>query len=120
MSLTYRAIKKIKPHCSSQLDDGSWDVNVCGCDLLGIFHEHLGLPTCPETGKLEGWHRVPYQMDAHTATITANKIAKTTDETIMRILNRAGGRWGSTPEEFLKWVRDWQLFLTICGGYIVG
>jgi hypothetical protein len=118
MSLTYRSILKNKPHCSSQFDDGSWDANVCGCDLLGILHEHLGLPTCPETGKLEGWHRVPYQMDKHMSATTADKIAGTTDEIIMKVLDKANHLWGGTPEEFIKWVRNWQLFLATCGGYI--
>lgn len=121
MSLSYRPVSKIKPHCPSQYDDGSWDVNVAGAEMLGGLHLQLELPTsrspdvCPDYPP-----RVPYEMDKATAEATAKKLSETSDEDVKATFERFKDCWVDRPgaiDEYLEWARNWQKFLEVCGGY---
>lgn len=123
MGLTFYPKKRIKPHCPSQFDDGSWDVNVCGADLLGQVHHDLGLPLGTSQRLSNGppfW--IPFSMEAKLALETSKKIAQATDAQIVKVLDEEWVReyWDGTPEEFVGWVRDWGKFLKKCGGYKEG
>ena len=121
MSLTYHPTKKIKPHCNSQYDDGGFDANVSAAGLHGLVHQTFGLPTDDRTGIDEGWFRAAYVLDAVATKAAAEKLAKVSDEEIIALLNSKpwirSHYWAGDETDFVEWVRDWQLFMSKCGGY---
>ena len=118
MSLCYNPKNTIKPHSESQYDHGGWDVNSLGAELLGGLHEQLELPMCnANTGRPP---RVLYSMDEETALATAKKLSKISDDDIKFTFEKYAYCWEKTAtavDDYLQWVRDWQKFLEVCGGY---
>lgn len=117
MSLCYNPKTKIDPHCASQYDHGGWDVNVSGAEILGGLHEQLGLAKCE---KGYGPPRVPYSMDEATALSTAKRLSEISDEDVKGTFEKYAYCWKETPtavDDYLEWVRNWQKFLEVCGGY---
>lgn len=120
MSLTYSPIAEIVPHCKSQDDDGGWDVNSSGANLLGGLHSQLNLPVCNSEHIISDCPRVPYSMDKVIAEATARKLSGISDEDVKATLERFKSCWVDELDAvncYLEWVRDWQKFLEVCGGY---
>ena len=84
--------------------------------MLGGLHEQLGLPKCEE----EPPPRVLYSMNEATAIATAKKLSEIADEDIKSTFEKYAYCWEKVEtavDDYLEWVRNWQKFLEVCGGY---
>jgi len=117
MGLVYYPKQPMEPHCPSQYeDDGAWDVNAWGADLLGTVHAALDIPVYDIGGSP---YRVPYSATAAESEAMAKQLAEVSDTQIQEVFEShdlSRGFDGSV-EDFIEWIRDWQKFLEKCKGY---
>jgi hypothetical protein len=59
-------------------------------------------------------------MDEATCLDTAKKLSEISDDAIKATFKEYAHCWEKTEtaeDDYLGWVRDWQKFLEVCGGY---
>lgn len=122
MGLDYSPKNNIKPHCGSQYDDGGFAFNSAGSSLMGQVYLELGIPMAEGNPPLPLSQRIPYVADDAEARAAEKILAEATDDQIKAVLDVEGMRsmFSGTPDDFVEWVRDWQRFLEVCGGYDTG
>lgn len=94
-----------------------FNANVAGAGLLGLVHKLAGATMSRASEAFD--RRAPYVANGQECQVNAAKLAAVPDEHLVALLDDDDARdaWGGSPEEFIAWVRDWQAFLSNCGGY---
>jgi hypothetical protein len=98
----------------------SFPVNSCGADLLGHVHRLAGAALSPRSvALLDNYPRAVYVANGEECQANAAKITALTDEQIAALLEKPAvwECWQQPADEFVRWVRSWQAFLAVCGGY---
>lgn len=116
MSRDYKPAKKIAD--GGNVIGGCFNANVCGCDMLAEIVKQLNMPGTTSQF-MDGRIDPPWRATAEVATAMANRLKETSDERIAAILPSVQDCFDGTAAEFVEWVRDWQRFLSLSGGYKV-